>query len=42
MNLTFHPKINPVSYFYGNRDFTKTEDYLINQGNALKNKLEQK
>ena len=42
MNLTFHPQINPVSYFYGNRDFNKTEDYLINQGNVLKNKLEQK
>lgn len=41
-DLTFHPKINPVSYYFGCDGTEKPEDYLLKQGTLAKDKLEQR
>jgi len=41
-DLSFHPKINPVSYYYGAKQNEKLEDYLLNKGLMTKDKLDQK
>ena len=41
-DLTFHPKINPVSYYFGSSEQERPEDYLLRQGMLTKDKLEQK
>ena len=42
LNLTFHPQINPISNFFGSRGVESTEDYLMQKGVAIKDKLNQK
>jgi hypothetical protein len=41
-DVTFHPKINPVSYYFGSKGSEKPEDHLIKQGLLTKDKLDQK
>lgn len=40
-DLTFHPKINPISYYFGSKN-ERPEDYLIKKGMLAKDKIEQK
>ena len=41
-DLSFHPKINPVSYYYGSKGEERLEDYLLKKGMLTKDKIEQK
>lgn len=41
-DLTFHPKINPVSNYYGTNESEKPEEHLIKQGMMIKDKIDQK
>ena len=41
-DLTFHPQINPVSFYYGTQGNEKPEEHLIKQGMMIKDKIEQK
>jgi hypothetical protein len=41
-DLSFHPTINPVSYYFGSKGEEKLEDYLLKKGMLTKDKIEQK
>ena len=41
-DLTFHPRINPISRYFGRQPHQRLEDHLLQKGMEVKEKLEKK
>lgn len=41
-DLTFQPKINPVSFYFGTKGSERPEEHLIKHGQMIKDKIDQK